>query len=75
MRGKVQDEGELKEDEGSLKLAAGTKDGHSEASASASARIKRGECGKRERKEGEEEGEERRRVRKRGKKARNEGET
>lgn len=57
MCGKVQDEGELKEDEGelkedegSLKLAAGTKDGHSEASASASARIKRGEWGKREEK-------------------------
>lgn len=50
MRGEVQDEVELKGDEGSLKLAAGTKDGHSGASASASARIKRGECGKRERK-------------------------
>ena len=41
-----QDECEMKEDEGSLKLAAGTKDGHSGASASASARIKRGEMWK-----------------------------
>ncbi len=40
----------MRQDEGSLKLAAGTKDGHSGASASASARIKRGECGKREEK-------------------------
>lgn len=43
-------EGTVRQDEGSLKLAAGTKDGHSGASASASARIKRGECGKREEK-------------------------
>lgn len=29
MRGKVQDEGTVRQDEGELKLAAGTKDGHS----------------------------------------------
>lgn len=53
MRGEVQDEGSVKQDEGTvrqdegeLKLAAGTKDGHSGASASASARIKRGEMWK-----------------------------
>lgn len=53
MRGEVQDEGPVKQDEvtvrqdeGELKLAAGTKDGHSGASASASARIKRGEMWK-----------------------------
>jgi hypothetical protein len=50
VRGEVQDEGSVKQDEGSVKLTAGTKDGHLGASASASARIKRGECGKRERK-------------------------